>query len=257
MRVILAIPAYQCEKQIGRVLQRIPPELWSRLERVWVIENRSQDATLRAAIEAAAALPPSKVEVFENQENVGLGGSHKTAFQEAAKVGATHVAILHGDDQGDPKELIQLLNEAERHGQGTVLGARFMLGSRLEGYSWLRIVGNLALNALYSLFNGRLIFDLGSGVNLFRLADVPPERWAFYSNQFTFNMDLLMDLIRRNVPFRYVPITWSQTDQVGTAKIFRVGWKAFQTLFRWWAHQEKPGPKKKYATQRIFPSNQA
>lgn len=254
MRTILVIPAYQCEKQIGRVLAKIPTSLAKRFERIWVIENRSSDATLRAAIEAARSSNlPVQVEVFENVENLGLGGTHKAAFQAALKQGATHVAVIHGDDQGSPAELAQFLDLCERRGGASILGARFMVGSRLAGYPLLRIVGNLAFNLLYSLFTGRLIFDIGGGANLLRLSDVGPERWPYYANQFTFNMDVLLDLIRRKVPFHYVPMSWSETDQVGTAKIFRVGLRALATLFKWWTHQERPDTPGTYTTTRVYP----
>src|SRR5699024_12022625 len=45
------------------------------------------------------------------------------------------------------------------------LGSRFMRGSRIKGYSALRIFGNYGFNWLFSLVTLHKITDLGSGLD--------------------------------------------------------------------------------------------
>lgn len=235
MRVLLAIPSYRCSAQIGRVLRRLPRELRARIEHIAIIDNRSDDATCDVALNAIRTEGLESIAaVYRNRDNYGLGGSHKVAFGMALAGKYDYVAILHGDDQGRGEELARLFDEARAHPDAmAILGARFMPASKLEGYSKLRIAGNVGLNLLYTLLSGRMTWDMGSGLNLFRVADLKNGDYLRASNAFTFNMDWLLAAYRRRAKLRFVPITWTETDQVSNARTFRVGWIALKTLLNW------------------------
>jgi len=234
-KVLVAIPAYNCEKQIGRVLKGFDAKLLERLEKVIVIDDRGGDDT--AAVAQAAIDKQkigSKVQVVQNVHNLGLGGSHKMAFLYGEKMKADYVAILHGDDQAKAKELALLLDVAEARPEvGAVLGSRFMKGSDLEGYSGERIWGNRVLNTLYTLITFRRTRDLGSGLNLFRLQDLADHRYLGFNDRMTFNFDLLLDYYSKHTKLAYVPITWHESDQVTNARNFQVAWRAFRQLMLW------------------------
>jgi glycosyltransferase involved in cell wall biosynthesis len=251
-KILLAITCYNCEKQIGRVLKGLTPAILGELEMVLVIDNRSKDSSVEAALAAAARLKSPKVQVVVNDDNYGLGGSHKAAFGYAMSKGMDYVAILHGDNQattGELKNLIKLIKANPDF--GAVLGSRFMLASRLRGYSPLRTWGNRGLNALYTLVSLRATKDLGSGLNVFRLEDLKDKRYLSFSDGFTFNIDLLLDYFHKGSQIRYVPITWSETDQVSNARTFKVGWTALKTLLRWKAGRpSRIRPRSAYTFQR-------
>ncbi|HRO66481.1 MAG TPA: glycosyltransferase family 2 protein, partial [Pseudobdellovibrionaceae bacterium] len=225
-RVLIAIPAYRCEKQIRRVLSglvRLRSSLPS-VERVIVLDNQSPDGTAAAASDQVSRENASDwIEVQVNPVNRGLGGSQKRAFRLASERGFSHVIVLHGDDQADPTDIPDLL-DALGEGRDAVLGSRFMKGSRREGYSLLRTFGNRGLNGVYSLLSGSRVSDLGSGLNGFRveaLRDLPFETFA---DQFTFNMDLLLSLIEHGKKILFIPIRWREQDQASNARTFAVGW---------------------------------
>lgn len=234
-RILVAIPAYRCAGQIGRVLDGFTPSLVQKLDRIVVIENRSPDGTLEAAMAGVCqAKLERKAAVLRNRENYGLGGSQKIALREGIAGGFDWVAILHGDDQAIAAELEPMLALAlARPECDAVLGARFMRTSRLEGYSLSRRAGNVGLNVAYSLLTRRLTLDLGSGLNLFRLARIDLREVQSFSDSFTFNMDLLLHLYAVGAKVRFFPITWRETDQVSNASNLRVGWGALRTLLRW------------------------
>ena len=232
--VVLAIPTYCCEAQVGRVLDGLDDALAARLREVWVIDNGSSDGTVEAALQRVREGRLHHLRVFRTRENNSLGGTHKVAFQRAAREGATHVAILHGDDQAVGAELALLLDAAALHPDAqTVLGARFTAGSRLEGYDRRRTAGNLVLNALYSLVTRRLLVDLGSGLNLFALRDLDERTYLRFADGLTFNFDLVLDLVARGVRFTYLPITWREVDQVSNARNWRVFRTGVTNLVRW------------------------
>lgn len=233
--ILVAIPAYNCEKQIGRVLQGFDKKLLDRVSKVIVIDDRGGDKTAEVAQKAIDKLRiGDKVKVVQNVKNLGLGGSHKMAFLYGEKMGADYVAILHGDDQAKTQELHELIDVAEKHPElGAILGCRFTKGSKLKGYSWERIWGNRAINVVYSILALRPSLDLGSGLNLFRLEDLKDHRYLGFDSRMTFNIDLLLDYYSKHTKIKFVPITWEESDQVSNARNFTIGKIALRQLFRW------------------------
>jgi dolichol-phosphate mannosyltransferase len=233
-KILVAIPAYNCEKQIPRVLKGFNKKLLDRVEKVIVIDDRGGDNTAEAAYKTIKQLKLPKIEVVQNDKNLGLGGTHKMAFLYGEKVGADYVAILHGDDQAKAQELNLLIDVAEKEPDaGAILGTRFMKGSRLRGYSWERIWGNRGINIVYSTVALRASRDLGSGLNLFKLKDLKDHRYLGFDDRMTFNIDLLLDYFTKKTKLKFVPITWSEADQVSNARNFTIGKVALTQLAKW------------------------
>lgn len=234
LKILVAIPAYNCAMQIPRVIKGFDKKLLDRVDKVIVVDNGSNDGTVEAAKKAIAKLKSSKVEVWQNKNNVNLGGTHKVAFLTGQKMGMDYVAILHGDDQAKTAELHNLIDSAEQNPDaGAILGTRFMRGSKLVGYSQQRIWGNRAINLAYSVVALRPSHDLGSGLNLFRLKDLKDQRYLGFGDTITFNIDLLLDYFRKDTKLKFVPITWTEEDQVSNARNFKVGSTAVKKLLRW------------------------
>lgn len=226
-KVLIAIPTYRCEKQITRTLDEIDERLAKRASEIAVIDNGSPDGTVQAVLDYVKNGRLPNLHVYKNNDNYNLGGSHKVAFLKATAMGCTHVVIIHGDNQAKSDEANDLLDYAAEHPDTqTVLGSRFSKGSRLHGYDKKRIYGNKVLNAIYSILTLRKCEDLGSGLNVFALSDLDQATYLHFADKLTFNYELLLDLIRRKVPFAYYPITWREEDQVSNARnanIFKIG----------------------------------
>lgn len=57
--------------------------------------------------------PAVPVTLLRNDENYGLGGSHKVAFDYALNNAYDYVVVLHGDDQGSIANLLPYLRSRE------------------------------------------------------------------------------------------------------------------------------------------------
>ena len=137
-RMMLFIPAYNCEKQIVRVLNQLDSSVLSYFEEVLVVNNRSTDKTEEAVLDYIAENKEKPVKLMRNTENYGLGGSQKMAFHYAVDHGYDYVCMLHGDDQGNIRDFLPMLAKGIYADHDCVLGARFMRGSKLKGYSKFR-----------------------------------------------------------------------------------------------------------------------
>jgi glycosyltransferase involved in cell wall biosynthesis len=234
MKYLVVIPTYNCEKQITRVLGEFSDELISLVDKVLILDNQSTDLTKENAQKYIDKNGLKKFSVCKNDHNYSLGGSQKIGFKSAIDERFDYIAILHGDNQAKTEELIGLIKAAEAlPAYDAIMGARFMLKSNLQGYSLIRIFGNIGINIIYSFFTGRIIKDLGSGLNLYKVASLKDINFKDCANTLTFNMDLLLELIRKNQKIKYLPITWREVDQVSHAKIFNIGFISLLSLIKW------------------------
>lgn len=217
------------------MLDEIDQRLIDRVEEIAVIDNGSTQNTVEVALAYKKKHPmDGKLKVFRNTDNYSLGGTHKVAFLRAEKRGLTHVIIIHGDNQAKSDEANNLLDYCIEHPEHrTVLGSRFMKGSRLVGYDMKRIIGNRVLNAIFSIVTMRRLTDLGSGLNLFALSDLDRTAYLNFADKLTFNYELMLDFVRRKVNFAYLPITWREEDQVSNARNVNIFRTALTNLFKW------------------------
>ena len=218
-RILLFIPCFNCAPQIGRVLRQLRGDVVAHIAEVLVLDNGSRDSTVDEARQAAAALDGPPIVIARNRSNYHLGGSHKAAFAYAAERGFSHVLVLHGDDQGRLDDILPVLERRQHHAHDACLGARFMPGSRLVGYSLVRRLGNGAFNLIFTALTGRRVRDLGSGLNLFGRAVFTDPQVARCSDDLRFNVFLLLGLIDRRYRLMFFPISWREEDQISNVRL--------------------------------------
>ena len=219
-RILLFIPMYNCEKQIVRVLGQLKGTAAEHISEVIVVNNRSTDKGEEAVIaylkENDLHVP---VSLLRNDENYGLGGSHKVAFGYAMDNGFDYLIVLHGDDQGDIANILPHLESKAYEEYDCFLGARFMKGARLQGYSRFRTFGNRVYNFLFSLGTGQPVYDLGSGLNMYRVETLRSRFWEKYKDNLMFNYCMVLGSAFYGHQVRYFPILWREDDQVSNVKM--------------------------------------
>ena len=231
-RILLFIPMYNCEKQIVRVLGQLNSEVCQYISEVIVVNNRSTDNGETVARNyIAGANIPVKVSVLRNDENYGLGGSHKVAFNYAMENGFDYVIVLHGDDQGSIENLLPYLKDRSYAQYDCFLGARFMKGSRLQGYSKFRTFGNRVYDFLFSLGTGEKVYDLGSGLNMYRVDALRSRFYLKYKDNLMFNYCMVLGQAFYGMKVRFFPILWREDDQVSNVKMVNQAIVVLKMLF--------------------------
>jgi dolichol-phosphate mannosyltransferase len=226
-QILVFIPMYNCEKQIGRVLAQFDNAICSLVSELLVVDNCSTDGSTAAATKGMSALIGLRARLVRNDGNYGLGGSHKVAFNYALENGFDYCVILHGDDQAHIADLIPLIAQGAHRHVDCLLGARFMKGSRLAGYSRLRTWANKGFNLLYSAATRRRLFDLGSGLNLYATEPLRDRFYLRLADDLTFNYTLILASVAKGWRLQFFPLTWREDDQISNARLFR---QAFKTL---------------------------
>lgn len=261
-RILVFIPCYNCSAQIGRVLgQFTSGEMTPYFEEILVLDNGSKDDTVAQAVSAADEVSGITVTIARNRSNYNLGGSHKAAFSYALANGFTHVAVLHGDDQGSIRDLSDVLKSGEHRAYDACLGARFMKGSSLVGYSSFRIFGNHVFNTLFTIGTRWPVKDLGSGLNIFSRRVFEHEGVIRYADDLRFNIYLLLGMVRRQLKVRYFPISWREDDQVSNVKMTSQALKTLELLLQsvfkpsyFWGADHRSQKHAEYAFDPVFSS---
>ncbi|MEG2021690.1 MAG: glycosyltransferase family 2 protein [Oscillospiraceae bacterium] len=222
-KVLLFIPAYNCEKQIVRVLAQIDSEVMQWVSKIVVVNNRSTDNTEQAVLNYANEYPLLPLVLLRNDENYVLGGSHKVAFDYAIKNNYDYIIVLHGDDQGDIHDVLPLFKSGNYAKYDCCLGARFIKGAKLYGYSALRKWANRGFNLMFSIVCGRMIYDLGSGLNLYKVEMLKNRFYVKFPDKLSFNDVMVLASTYYKHSMNFFPITWKEDDQVSNVKMFHFG----------------------------------
>lgn len=221
-KILVFIPMYNCEKQIVRVAEQLSGDISSYISEAIFVNNRSTDGGEAAIIEKLKSMSlPFPVKVLRNHENYGLGGSHKVAFNYAIKNGFDHIIVLHGDDQGSVADFIPVLKSGTFRDYDCVLGARFMKGAVLKGYSKLRIWGNYGFNAIFSTVVWKKIYDLGSGLNMYKVEPLKTGYYKKFPDTLYFNDCMILAYCYYNQKMLFQPITWREEDQISNNKLVK------------------------------------
>lgn len=252
-KILVFIPMYNCEKQIVRVMNQLKGEISNYISEVIIVNNRSTDNGEKAVIDKIKKENYTfRINIMRNQDNYGLGGSHKVAFDYAVDNGFDYVIVLHGDDQGNIEDLLPYLEDKSYQQYDCCLGGRFYKGSKLIGYSRFRTFGNLIFNILFSIVVNRKIYDLGAGLNLYSTQMLKTKYYEKFPDNLTFNCYMLFALSIYNQKYKFIPITWREEDQVSNVKMTKQAWQTLKMavlfLFKREKYMKKDARKLQYSS---------
>jgi glycosyltransferase involved in cell wall biosynthesis len=116
MRTLLAIPVYNEERYVERVLERVRKHATD----VLVIDDGSTDST-------PSLLAKFPVDVIRHRTNRGYGRSMQDAFRLAALDGFEWVITMDCDEQHEPASIPQFMAAAARDEHDVISGSRYLI----------------------------------------------------------------------------------------------------------------------------------
>lgn len=153
MRVLIIIPAYNEERNIGKVLEDIKAHIPDA--DVVVINDGSTDAT-------AAIVSAYGITVLSIPYNVGIGAAMQTGYRYALKKGYDIAIQFDGDGQHRADQVTAIRASLLAGGGDLVVGSRF-LGEKGYRLGLARHSGIKILSWTVSLLIGHPITDPTSG----------------------------------------------------------------------------------------------
>jgi len=206
-KLLIYIPAYNCESRILSVIDEIPADIWPMAD-VLVVDNRSQDQTLSKIVEANQQKRwPKPIYIVQPNDNLGYSGSQKLAYRfflDHPQFDA--VMMLHGDGQYDPQLLPRFVAEMKSSDQ-VVYGYRSWIHHwKTDETPLLAYITIKSLSVLESLITGFWRREWHSGMVMYKRGFL--ERVNFDNITKTMHIDghLLYAAGRLNVGLTALPI---------------------------------------------------
>lgn len=191
--VVIVVPAYNEEKQIGRVLRGL---FESGFTNVVVVDDGSSDGTARIAKEADAT-------VLRHVVNRGQGAALETGNEYARQHGAEHVVHFDADGQFDPSDITAALEVMKREGADVVFGSRFL--DKRSDVPWLKRAILLPFGRmLNNIFTGIPLTDFHNGFRI--LSKKALEVVRITHDGMAHNSEIVAEVKRNNLVYREVPV---------------------------------------------------
>jgi dolichol-phosphate mannosyltransferase len=158
--VAVVMPALNEAGKIGRVLDKMPHD--GRFESI-VVDDGSTDGTGDEAREHGAAL------VVRHDRRQGVGASIRDGWKAGIERGRPYLALLSGDDQHVPSDLIGAFDALLAQDADYLQGSRWMPGGRLiGGGNSSRARGTQLYSLAFSILVGRRVTDATNGFRIFK-----------------------------------------------------------------------------------------
>ncbi len=123
-KVVVVLPAYNAELTLEQTYNEIPFDI---VDDVILVDDNSPDDTVGKAKEIGIK------NVFVHDKNKGYGGNQKTCYNNALKLGADIVIMLHPDYQYTPKLIQSMAYLIANDVYSCVLGSRILGRGALKG----------------------------------------------------------------------------------------------------------------------------
>ncbi len=222
--VAVIIPALNEAGKIGRVLDKLPRD--GRFEAI-VVDDGSTDGTGDEARAHGATV------VLRHDVRGGVGAAIRDGWEEGLRRGRPYLALLSGDDQHEPSELVGAFERLLSSNADYVQGSRWMAGGRVVGPTGGRSFGTRLYSVVFSALVFRRISDATNGFRIFRaelLRDPSVDLHQAWLTSYDLEPYVLYKAIRRGYRVVEHPCTVRYHANEGYTKMrgLRDWWRLFR-----------------------------
>jgi glycosyltransferase involved in cell wall biosynthesis len=236
LKLLVFILSYNAERHIESVFDDIPPLYRNSPDtQILLIDDASEDMTVEVARAYVARNGLTNVRVFKNAINQGYGGNQKVGYTYAIREGFDVVVMLHGDNQYTPKALPDLLEPFRSDPDlGCVLGVRF--GQRYSplrgGMPLYKYVGNRILTTIQNKLASIQLSEWHTGYRAYATRALSNIGFALNTNDFHFDTEILLQLIKSGAKFAEVNIPTHYGDEICRVNGVRYAKDVLKATFR-------------------------
>ena len=145
----VVVPAHNEEKLIGQVLDTMP----DFVDFIIVVDDASTDCTSDIVASYHRRLADRLV-LVRHTHNQGVGAAIVTGYKQALLRHSDVVAVMAGDGQMDPDDLVRLVAPIVRGEAEYVKGNRLFRGESWQMIPHTRYLGNAVLSLLTKIASG-------------------------------------------------------------------------------------------------------
>jgi glycosyltransferase involved in cell wall biosynthesis len=146
--IAVVVPAHDEEALLEEMLAGIP----GFVDRIYVVDDASGDATVERARAASARDP--RIEVIEHQHNRGVGAAIVTGYKRAVEDHMGVTCVMAADNQMDPADLQEIAMPVVRGEVEYSKANRLFTGQAWDLIPHHRYLGNAVLSLLTKIASG-------------------------------------------------------------------------------------------------------
>ena len=211
-KIGIFVIAYNAVNKLHWTLDRVPEEVWEKVDEVFLFDDCSTDNTYYAAIGYKHVKQIEKLTVHRNSSNLRYGGNQKAGYQYAIERGFDVVVMLHADGQYAPEALPELLEPFENDEADMVFGSRMAAGGAplSGGMPFYKFIGNKILTWLENSITGMRLSEFHSGYRVYSCEALKRVPFLLNSQEWHFDTDILIQfheaglrIVERPIPTYY------------------------------------------------------
>ena len=247
-KIGILVVAYNAQGTLRSVLQRIPAQVSSKIDEIFVFDDASQDGTYQVGVQFQQELHEGKLSIYRNPVNLMYGGNQRRGYQYAMDKGLDFVVLLHGDGQYAPEVMQDLLTPLEEGRADMVMGSRMLVkGAALKGrMPMYKFVGNRILTTMENLLIGTRLSEFHSGYRAYSVAalrSIPLEKMT---SDWHFDTQIILEFLKRGYRVQEVPIPTYYGDEICYVNGIPYAWNCVRETLgyalrhRWRPHAALP-----------------
>ena len=194
MKIIIGIPAYNEEKNIGPIVAKLK----MKYDHVIVCDDGSSDMTQTIASSLGAI-------VIKHHKNLGYGAAIKTIFNESKKTDGDILVTFDADGQHQTSEIDSMLRPLIENKADIVIGSRF-LGTTKDLPKY-RKIGIKTITGLTNTMTGTNLSDAQSGFRAYSKNVL--NEISLTDSGMGISTEILIKSSKKNLKITEVPITIS------------------------------------------------
>ena len=105
-----------------------------------------------------------------------------------------------------------------------------MKGSKLQGYSAFRTFGNIVYDFLFAAVVKKKIYDLGSGLNMYKVSMLKDRFYKKFPDNLMFNYCMILASEYYGHDIMFYPVSWREDDQVSNVKMMNQAVRVLKML---------------------------
>jgi len=218
IKLLIFIVAYNAEKTIQSVINRIPKKLSLIYDlEVLIIDDCSKDYTFKICKEISKSQKSYfKLNILYNPKNQGYGGNQKIGYHYSIKKKFDFVVLLHGDGQYAPEELPKLLNGLHHGKFDVVIGSRMIKkkDALKGGMPLYKLVGNVILTKIQNFLLKTHLAEFHSGYRIYSVKSLKKIPFYLNTNDFHFDTEILIQLFLINSKIKEISIPTFYGDEI-------------------------------------------
>lgn len=206
-KVAVFIVAYNAEKFLKTVIERIPEEIASLFAEIFVIDDSSNDLTYEVALNLQSQFPNYNLKAYKTPYNRGYGGNQKLGYIYSIKKNYDFVILLHGDGQYAPEYLPLIISKFSSDTDAVFASRMLEKSKALKGgmplYKWL---GNQILTFFENKLLNLNLSEFHTGFRAYNVRSLDSIPFQHNSDDFHFDTEIIIQSKARSWNIKEVSI---------------------------------------------------